>query len=193
MATGLHGVRLSLAREGGTVVVIGDGAVGLCAVLGASSVVGAERVVLLSTHEDRAALGRRFGATDVVAARGEEAKEAVLDLTGGLGAESVVEAVGTPSAWTTAFDVVRDGGMVGSVGVPHTTPTVELKPLFLRNVGVRGGLCPVRAYLPDLLARVLDGSLAPGAVFDTTLPLEQAPEAYRLMDERRSIKVALVP
>lgn len=193
MATGLHGANMALTREGGTVVVVGDGAVGLCAVLGASTVIGAERVVLLSTHQDRAALGRRFGATDVVAARGEEAKEAVMELTGGLGAASVVEAVGTPAAWATAVDVVRDGGAIGSVGVPHTMPTIDLMPLFLRNVGVRGGLCPVRAYLPDLMARVLDGSLDPGPVFDTTMPLERTPEAYAAMDERRSIKVALVP
>lgn len=191
MATGMHGVRMAATAEGGTVVVVGDGAVGLCAVLGASRLARAERVILLSTHAPRAELGRAFGATDVVAARGEEARAAVLELTGGLGAESVVEAVGTPSSWATAMDVVRDGGQIGAVGVPHTTPTLDLLPPFLRNVGVRGGICPVRAYLPELLARVLDGTIDPGPVFDTTMPLERVADAYRAMDTRASIKVML--
>lgn len=193
MATGLHGVRMSQAVEGGTVVVVGDGAVGLCAVLGAAGIINAERVILLSTHEDRQALGRRFGATDVVAARGEAAKEAVLELTDGQGAAAVVEAVGTPAAWATAMDCVQDGGQIGAVGVPHTMPTLELLPPFLRNVGVRGGIAPVRAYLPDLLERVLAGSIDPGPVFDTTLPLAAVADAYRAMDERRSVKVMLTP
>ena len=103
----------------------------------------------------------------------------------------MVEAVGTPSSWATAMDCVRDGGQIGAVGVPHTMPTIDLLPPFLRNVGVRGGICPVRAYLPDLLERVLAGTIDPGPVFDTTVPLEQVADAYRAMDERRAIKVML--
>jgi threonine dehydrogenase-like Zn-dependent dehydrogenase len=117
----------------------------------------------------------------------------VLDLTDGHGAEAVVEAVGTPDSWTTALDVVCDGGQVGAVGVPHTAPTIETMPLLSRNLGVRVGIAPVRRYLPDLVERVVAGTLAAGAVFDLTLTLEQTPEAYVAMDRREAIKVALVP
>jgi threonine dehydrogenase-like Zn-dependent dehydrogenase len=193
MATGLHGACMADVGAGSTVAVVGDGAVGLCAVLGAKAVLGAERVILLSSHDDRQQLGRRFGATDVVASRGEEAVAAVRELTEGLGARHVVEAVGTPSAWETALGVVRDGGQIGAVGVPHTTPTIELKPLLIRNLGVRVGIAPVRRYIPDLLERVTRGDLDPAPVFDLTLPLERTADAYAAMHRREAIKVALVP
>ncbi len=192
MATGLHGVRMAGVTEGSTVVVVGDGAVGLCAVLAARSIAGAERVVLLSRHEARQAVGRRFGATDVVPQRGQEAIDAVHDLLG-LGAAHVVEAVGTPQSWETALGVARDGGQVGAVGVPHVTPSIELKPLVSRNLGVRGGIAPVGHYLPDLLDLVVKGELDPSPVFDRTLPLADVADAYALMDRREAIKVALVP
>jgi threonine dehydrogenase-like Zn-dependent dehydrogenase len=193
MATGLHGAVMAGVAEGVTAVVVGDGAVGLCAVLGAVSLLKAERVILLSRNPARQAVGRQFGATDVVAVRGEEAKEAVLDLTDGHGAEAVVEAVGTPHSWATALDVVVDGGQIGAVGVPHTAPTIAIMPLLGRNLGVRAGIAPVRRYLPDLVGGVVAGTLKPGVVFDLTLPLEQTPEAYAAMDRREAIKVALAP
>ena len=193
MATGLHGATMAGVGRGDTVVVVGDGAVGLCAVLAARSVLGADRVILLSGHDDRTLIGRGFGATDVIAARGDDAVEAVRELTGGLGAEHVVEAVGTPQAWETALGAVRDGGQVGAVGVPHTTPTIDLLPLLGRNLGVRLGVAPVRRYLPDLLARVTSGELDPAPVFDLTLPLAETAQAYAAMDTRRAVKVALVP
>ena len=191
MATGLHGAVLAGTGEGDTVVVIGDGAVGLCAVLGARAVLGAERVVLMSRHDDRAAVGRMFGATDVVAARGEEGIAAVLELTGGRGARHVVEAVGTPGSWEMALGMARVGGTIGAVGVPHTMPQLPLFPVVRQHLTVRAGIAPVRHYLPDLLERVTSGRLDPGAVFDLTLPLARVADGYVAMDERRSIKTVL--
>jgi threonine dehydrogenase-like Zn-dependent dehydrogenase len=191
MATGLHGAVLAGVTEGSTVAVIGDGAVGLCAVLGARQVLGAERVVLMSRHEDRAALGRVFGATDVIAERGEEGIAAVRELTGGRGVPYVVEAVGTPGSWEMALGMARAGGHVGAVGVPHTMPDLPLFPIVRQHLTVGAGIAPVRRYLPDLIDRVLDGRLDPGAVFDLTLPLAQVADGYAAMDERRSIKTML--
>jgi len=190
-ATGLHGAVLSGVGRGGEVVVIGDGAVGLSAVLGARSVLGAERVVLVSTHLDRSALGRELGATDVVAARGDEGVAVVRDLLG-RGPAHVVEAVGNPDAWDMALAMVRPGGTVGSVGVPHVRPELPLFPLLRGNVGVRVGLAPARHYLPELLERVLAGTYDAGRVFDLTLPLEDVAGAYQAMDARRSVKTMLV-
>ena len=193
MATGLHGAVMAGVSEGATAVVVGDGAVGLCAALGAREVLGADRVILLSRNPARQALGIRFGATDIVPARGAEARQAVLDLTDGHGAPSVVEAVGTTDSWQTALDTVCDGGQIGAVGVPHTAPSIPTMDLLSRNLGVRVGIAPVRRYLPDLLERVVAGTLTPGPVFDLTLPLEQTPDAYAAMDRREAVKVALVP
>ncbi len=190
-ATGLHGAVLAGVREGSTVAVVGDGAVGLSAVLGAHTVLGAERVILVSSHEDRAALGRALGATDVVSARGEEGVEAVLAMTEGLGVRHVVEAVGTPSSWAMCIGMARVGGSVGAVGVPHTAPQLALFPVLRKHLSIALGIAPVRRYLPDLVARVTAGWTAPGRVFDLELPLEEVADGYRAMAERRSIKTML--
>lgn len=190
-ATGLHGAVLSGAGPGATVAVIGDGAVGLCAVLGASSILGAERVLLLSRNPSRQALGRAFGATEVIPQRGEEGIAAVRELTGGLGVRHVVEAVGTPEAWEMAVGMAREGGTIGAVGVPHTAPQLALFPPFRHHLRIHLGIAPVRHYLPDLVARVLAGTYDASAVFDLDLPLERVAEGYAAMSERRALKVML--
>jgi threonine dehydrogenase-like Zn-dependent dehydrogenase len=191
MCTGWHAAVSADVRPGSTVVVVGDGAVGLSGVLAAVQL-GAERVIAMSRHPDRQALARHFGATHIVAERGDAGIDQVLDLTNGIGADSVLECVGTQDSVTQALRSARPGGMVGWVGVPHVTDLPQ-QHMFWRNVGLRGGPAPVRAYLPDLLDRVLDGSIEPGRVFDLTLPLDQAAEGYAAMDERRAIKALLRP
>jgi threonine dehydrogenase-like Zn-dependent dehydrogenase len=191
MATGWHAAVASGVREGGTAVVVGDGAVGLCGVL-AASVMGAENVVIMSRHEPRQKIARNFGATHVVAERGEEGEEAIREITGGVGADAVLECVGTDQAIKTAFAIARPGSTVGFVGVPHGVE-LPVRRMFQRNVGLAGGMAPVRGYLPELLKLVLDGTIDPGQVFDTTLPLDEVAEGYRAMDERRSIKVLIQP
>jgi threonine dehydrogenase-like Zn-dependent dehydrogenase len=192
LGTGLHGVTLTGATEGATVAVIGDGAVGLCGVLGARRIVGAERVILLSSHPDRAAIGTAFGATDVVTTRGPDAIAAVRELTAGLGAPHVVEAVGTPDSWTTAIGIARDGGTIGAVGVPHTTPQSGLFEPFIHHLRIALGIAPVRRYLPDLIDRVTAGTLDPSPVFDLTLPLDRVADGYAAMSNREAIKAMLV-
>ncbi|HEY5877519.1 MAG TPA: alcohol dehydrogenase catalytic domain-containing protein [Nakamurella sp.] len=193
MGTGHHAARSAGAGPGATVAVIGDGAVGLCAVLAAARL-GADRVILLSTHADRADLGVKFGATDVVAARGDQAVDAVRDLTGGLGVNGACECVGTAAAWDSALSLVRPGGTVGWVGVPHDVKEgLPIWKMFNRNVTVRGGVAPARAYLPDLLPEVLAGTLDPGPVFTETVGLDDIAAGYRAMDERRAIKVLVRP
>ena len=192
-ATGLHGAVLAGVTTGSTVAVVGDGAVGLSAVLGATTVLGAERVILMSRHTDRAELGRRFGATDVVAERGEEGVAKVLELTGGLGVRHVVEAVGTPESWEMSLGMARVGGRVGAVGVPHTSPQLGIFTPFRQHLTLSFGVAPARRYLPDLLTRVMAGTYDAGAVFDLTIPLDAVADGYRAMDERRSIKTVLVP
>ena len=191
MCTGWHAAVSADVRPGSTVVVVGDGAVGLSGVLAASQM-GAERVIAMSRHADRQAIARRFGATDIVAERGDEGVEKVLELTGGIGADAVLECVGSEDAVVQALRSARSGAMVGWVGVPHVTDLPQ-QHMFWKNVGLRGGPAPVRAYLPDLLRRVWDGRIEPGLVFDLTLPLEQVAEAYAAMDERRAVKVLLRP
>lgn len=192
MGTGHHAARSAGVGPGATVAVVGDGAVGLCAVL-ASRRLGAERVILLSRNERRAALGREFGATDVVAERGEAGAAAVLDLTDGLGAPHVLECVGTQESWVSAAGMARPGGTIGHVGVPMAVTALPHWRMFGANIGVRGGVAPVRAYLPELLADVLAGRLDPSPVFDLELPLDQVAEGYAAMHERRAIKVLLRP
>ena len=191
MCTGWHAAVCADVRPGGTVVVVGDGAVGLSGVLAAAQL-GADRVIAMSRHVDRQAIARQFGATDIVAGRGDAGVEAVMELTGGVGADSVLECVGTDESVVQALRSARPGGMVGWVGVPHVTD-IPQEHMFWRNVGLRGGPAPVRAYLPDLLERVWERRIDPGKVFDLTLPLEKAAEAYAAMDERRSIKTLLRP
>ncbi len=193
MGTGHHAAFSAGAGPGRTVAVVGDGAVGLCAVLAAKRL-GAERVIALSTHADRAAMARKFGATDIVDARGEEAVAAVKELTGGLGADSVCECVGTTQTWDTALDAARPGGTVGFVGVPAgVADGLPLGKMFGRNISVRGGVAPTRAYLPVLLDDVLAGKLDPGPVFTSTVSLADIARGYDDMDQRRSIKVLVTP
>ncbi|HEX6342640.1 zinc-binding dehydrogenase [Umezawaea sp.] len=192
MGTGHHAALAAGVVPGSVVAVVGDGAVGLCGVLAASRL-GAERVIALGRHEDRAAVARLFGATDQVSERGGAAVERVRELTGGLGASAVLECVGTAQSWETALGVVRDGGRVGYVGVPHGPEGLSLKDLFGRNVGVSGGVAPVRQYLPELLADVLAGRLDPSPVFDRAVPLEEVADAYRAMEDRKALKVVLKP
>jgi threonine dehydrogenase-like Zn-dependent dehydrogenase len=189
MGTGHHAAVCARVRPGDTVAVVGDGAVGLCAILAAHRL-GAGRIVALSRHPDRQALARTFGATDIVAARGEEAVAAVLDMTAGVGVDATLECVGTGQSMDTALAIARAGSMVGYVGVPHG---VEYDPraLFSRNTGLHGGPAPVRAYLPELLADVLSGAINPGLVFDLRTDLDDIAEAYAAMDERRAIKSLL--
>ena len=153
---------------------------------------GAERVIAMSRHESRQKLAMEFGATDIVAERGEEGEQQILELTGGVGADSVLECVGTDQSMRTAFSIARPGSTVGFVGVPHGVK-LPVRRMFAHNVGLAGGMAPVRAYLPDLLERTLSGSIDPGKVFDMTLPLDDVAEGYRAMDERRAIKVLLKP
>jgi threonine dehydrogenase-like Zn-dependent dehydrogenase len=191
MGTGWHAARAARVKAGDTVVVVGDGAVGLCGVLAASRM-GAERVVALSRHEPRQKLAKEFGATDIISERGDAAKDAVLELTKGVGADAVMECVGTAQSMTTAFDVARPGSTVGFVGVPHGVE-VPISTMFRRNIGLAGGAAPCRAYLPDLMTDVLSGEIDPGKVFDSELPLADVAEGYVAMHERRAIKVLLRP
>jgi threonine dehydrogenase-like Zn-dependent dehydrogenase len=185
MSTGHHAAVSAGVKKGDTVTVVGDGAVGLCAVL-ASRRLGAERIIALSRHAGRQEVAREFGATDIVEARGEEAIQAVLELTGGIGADAALECVGTAQSIATAFAVARPGSTVGIVGVPHgQLPFAET---FFRNTGWRGGPAPARIYIPELLGDVLDGVIEPGRVFDYETDLDHIADAYRAMDERRAIK-----
>lgn len=188
MATGHHAAVSAGVRQGDTVAVVGDGAVGLCAVL-ASRRLGAERVIALSRHPNRQKLAEEFGATDIVEERGEPAVQALLDLTGGVGADAALECVGTEQSIATAAAIARPGSTVGIVGVPHgEVPFVDT---FFRNIGWRGGPAPARIYIPDLLSDVLSGSINPGQVFDYETDLDHVADAYRAMDERRAIKSLL--
>lgn len=191
MATGWHAAVSAGVRPGSTAVVVGDGAVGLCGVLAAAQL-GAERVVAMSRHEPRQRIATRFGATDIVPERDEEGEQRILDLTDGVGADAVLECVGTNASMRTAFKIARPGSTVGFVGAPHGVE-LPVGRMFGKNVGLAGGMAPVRTYLPDLLERVVSGAIDPGVVFDLTLPLEQVADGYRAMDERRAIKVLLEP
>jgi threonine dehydrogenase-like Zn-dependent dehydrogenase len=192
MGTGHHAAVAAGAGPGRTVVVVGDGAVGLCGVLAARRL-GAERVIAMSRHADRQAVAREFGATDVVEERGDEGVARVEELLGGIGADAVLECVGSKESMQQAIDAARPGGRVGYVGVPSGGAELPIRQLFGKNVSVGGGVAPVRAYLDELLADTLSGAIDPGRVFDLDLPLEKAPEAYEAMDERRAIKVLLRP
>jgi threonine dehydrogenase-like Zn-dependent dehydrogenase len=191
MGTGWFGAVAANARPGGTVVVVGDGAVGLLAVLSAKQM-GAERIIAMSGHEARSKLAREFGATDIVPERGEKGVERIKELTGGIGADSVVECVGTKEAMGQAIQITRAGGYLGFVGVPHGVQ-LDLQGLFHAHIHIHGGSAPVRRFLPDLIDLSWKRKIHPGKVFDLTLPLDQVAEGYRAMDERRAIKVLLQP
>jgi hypothetical protein len=186
MSTGQHAAVCADVQPGDTVAVIGDGAVGLCAVLAAKRL-GAERVIAMSRHRARQELATAFGATDVVEERGEDAVDRVTEMTDGIGVDAALECVGTGEAMTTAISVARPGAMVGYVGVPHGVE-LPVPMLFRRNVGVHGGAAPARTYIPELLGDVLDGKIDPGRVFDYETDLEAIGDAYAAMDERRAIK-----
>ena len=190
--TGHHAAMCAKVSPRTTVAVMGDGAVGLSGVLAAKRL-GAERIILLGRHEDRTALGREFGATDVVAERGKEAVERVRELTGGDGAHAVLECVGLKPAYETALGIVRHGGTIARVGVPQYDEASIGMGFFRGAYTLTGGPALVRAYLPEFLPEVLEGRLDPGRVFDVTMPLDDATEAYRAMDERRALKVMLTP
>lgn len=190
MCTGWHAAVSAGVGPGDRVAVVGDGAVGLSAVL-AASLLGADTVIAMSRHDDRQALARRFGADHVVAERGEEGIAGVQQLTGGIGADRVLECVGTEGARLQACGAVRPGGAIGLVGVPHGE--LPMQDLFWRNVAVTGGPAHVRAYLPHLMDLVLNRTIDPGLVFDLELPLSQVAEGYAAMDERRAIKTLLRP
>jgi threonine dehydrogenase-like Zn-dependent dehydrogenase len=191
LGTGWFGAVAAEAGPGKTVVVVGDGAVGLLAVLAARQL-GAERVIAMSRHESRQKLALEFGATDIVAERGDDGVAAVKEMTGGYGAHSVIEAVGTQDSMMQAIRSARPGGHVGYVGVAHG---VQLpgEEVFYAEVHLLGGPAPVRRFLPDLIRRIEDRDIDPGRVFDLTLPLGQAGDGYRTMDERRAIKTLLQP
>ena len=191
MGTGWFAADAANVKPGSTVVIVGDGAVGLLAVLSAKQM-GAERIIAMSRHASRQKLAREFGATDIVTERGDRGVSRIKELTDGIGAESVLECVGTQESMMQAINSTRPGGFVGYVGVPHG---VELngEQLFFSHVHLHGGPAPVRRYLPELIKLVLDGKINPGKVFDLTLPLDQVAEGYRAMDERRAIKTLLRP
>ncbi|MFJ5024791.1 zinc-binding dehydrogenase [Streptomyces goshikiensis] len=175
-----------------TVTVIGDGAVGLSAVLAARRL-GAERIILMGRHKDRTDLGRDFGATDVVEERGEEGVEKVRELTGGDGTHTVLECVGLRPAVETAFGVVRDGGTISRVGAPQYPEVPMDIQVFFRNITLTGGVAPARAYIEELLPDVLDGTVEPGRVFDRTVGMDDVPAGYRAMADRQALKVLIQP
>ncbi len=187
MGTGHHAAVVADVGPGKTVAVVGDGAVGLCGVIAAKRL-GAERIILLGSNPDRIVLGTEFGATDVVSERGDEAVERVRELTDGLGAHSVLECVGLEQSTLTALRIVRPGGAVGRVGLPQEDSVPDAIATFFKNVTIGGGPAPVRAYIEELLADVLDGSIEPGRVFDRVGSLDEVPDGYRAMNERESIK-----
>jgi threonine dehydrogenase-like Zn-dependent dehydrogenase len=189
MSTGHHAAVCAGVTEGAVVGVVGDGAVGLSGVLAAQRL-GAERIIALSRHPTRQELARQFGATDIVAERGDEAIERVKELTGGVGVDASLECVGTGEAMTTAIGLARPGSMVGFVGVPHGVE-LPVSTMFRENVGVWGGPAPARVYIPELLGDVLEGRIEPGRVLDLETDLDGVGEAYAAMDERRAIKSLL--
>ena len=188
MGTGHHAAVVARVAPGKRVAVVGDGAVGLCGVIAAKRL-GAEQIIIMGRHDDRIALARDFGATDVVSERGEEAVERVKELTDGHGVDSTLECVGLDQAMLTSIEITRPGGAVGRVGVPQHQSMPGALPSFFKNVTVGGGPAPVRAYIDDLLPDVLEGRIEPGRVFDSVTDLDGVPDGYRAMNDREAIKV----
>jgi threonine dehydrogenase-like Zn-dependent dehydrogenase len=191
MGTGWWAAVAAEVKPGMTVAVVGDGAVGLCAVLAAREF-GAARIIAMSRHESRSKIALAFGATDIVTERGDQGVARIRELTCGIGADGVLECVGSSESMRQALRSARPGGNVGFVGVPHGVE-INGQELFFSHVGLRGGPAPVRRFLPDLIDRVWDGRIDPGQVFDLVLPLDEVAEAYRAMDERRAVKALLRP
>jgi threonine dehydrogenase-like Zn-dependent dehydrogenase len=187
MCTGHHAAVSGGVKAGSVVAVVGDGAVGLSAVIAAQRL-GAARVIALSRNPARQELARSFGATDIVAERGDAAVEAVMAMTNGIGADAALECVGTSDALTTAMAIARPGSTVGVVGAPHGVQGPIVETVVFRNIGLRGGVAPARTYIPELMADVLDGRINPGWVFDFETGLDDIAEAYAAMDERRAVK-----
>jgi len=186
LCTGYHAAVSAGVKKGDVVAVVGDGAVGLCAIIGAKRL-GAERIIALSRNPARQKLAREFGATDILTERGDEATEKVLQMTDGIGVVAALECVGTGQSMATAFRIARVGSIVGAIGAPHDV-VVPIETVIFRNIGLRGGVSPVRRYIPELLEDVLEGNIHPGLVFDFTTDLNGITEAYVVMDERRAIK-----
>jgi len=189
MCTGHHAAVSGGVKSGDTVAVVGDGAVGLCAMIAAKRL-GAGRIIALSRNPARQALAREFGATDILAERGDAATAAVMAMTDGIGVDAALECVGTNQSMATAFAIARPGSVVGAVGVPHDTE-VPINTVIFRNVGLRGGVAPVRRYIPELLDDVLAGRINPGRVFDFETNLDGIADAYAAMDERRAVKALI--
>lgn len=190
MGTGHHAALAARVGPGKMVAVVGDGAVGLCGVIAARRL-GAEQIVMLGRHPDRIALARAFGATDVVSERGDAAIERVREISGGLGAHSVLECVGHGEAMRTAVSIARAGGAVGRVGVPQDATIPSAQPTFYANITIAGGPAPVRAYMAELLPDVLEGRIEPGRVLDRVTDIDGVPDGYRAMNEREAIKVMI--
>lgn len=185
LSTGHHAAVSAGVGFPDTVAIVGDGAVGLCAVLAAKRL-GARRILVVGHHADRLTCAQEFGATDIVEGRGQDAVEAVMSLTGGV--DAALECVGVQGSWDTVVAVTRDGGRIGYVGVPHLVEGLDVSLLFGRNVSIRGGMTPARAYIPGLLADVLDGTLDASSVFDLTVGLDDLVDGYAMMDDRLAIK-----
>jgi threonine dehydrogenase-like Zn-dependent dehydrogenase len=192
MGTGHHAAVSAGVVRDSIVAVIGDGAVGLCAVL-ASKRLGATKIILMSRHEKNATVGRKFGATDIIAERGEEGVEKVKKLSEGIGADCVLECVGGKEAREMAMMMVRDGGKIGCVGIPHDVPDISAMDILRRNITIGGGIAPTASYMPELLADVLSGKIDPAKVFDMTLSLDELAKGYEAMDKREAIKVLIKP
>src|SRR3954470_24416963 len=190
MGTGHHAALRANVRPGTVAAVVGDGAVGLCGVIAARRL-GAEQIIMLGRHADRIALARRFGATDVVSERGDAAIERVRELTGGLGAHSVLECVGHGESMRTAVGIARAGGAVGRVGVPQEATLPNAQPTFYANITIRGRPARVRAYMHELMPDVLEGRIEPGLVFDRITNIDGVPDGYRAMNDREAIKVMI--
>jgi threonine dehydrogenase-like Zn-dependent dehydrogenase len=192
LCTGHHAAVTAGVNERTSVTVIGDGAVGLCAVIAAKRL-GAEQIILMGRHTDRTDLGREFGATDIVAERGAEGVEKIRELTGGDGTHTVLECVGTGQSIETALGIARDGGVVSRVGASqYTTVPMDFGTL-MRNITLTGGVAPARAYIEELMPDILDGTIQPGRVFDRTVTLDEVPDGYRAMADRKALKVLLTP
>lgn len=190
LCTGHHAAISGKVGKGSVVAVVGDGAVGLCAVA-ASNRLGASRIFLISTHLDRAAIGKKFGATDIINARGEEAAKQIKAATDNLGADSALECVGTEESWNTAFSAVRKGGNIGAVGLPVKVPDVAIAKIFWPGIGIKGSAAPAGHYIPELLPDVLAGNLDVSDIFTKTLPLSDIAQGYKAMDERKEIKILI--